>query len=192
MKSTYYLVAGLLFTISLSVSALAQSAPGKFVLINTAGFYDEKAGITKLVAAEKTLDLEFANQIKALQADSDKVQAIAVELQRMQTLQPTEANRAAMTTKQEEGERLQRQIDYKKPDLESVIAKRRDVLVRPIMEDVGKAIDEFGKKNAYGAIFDVSKMAESGALIYLADATNVTKEFVLFYNARAASVPIAK
>jgi len=179
-------VVSVLFAL-LSVSAFAQAAAGKIVLINTAAFYDEKAGITKLVNAEKLLDGEFTAKIKALQDGNARLQVISAEMQNMQKLPPAQFNQVAYTAKQDEGEQLQRKLGYDKTDLEGAIAKRRKVLISPISQDIGKAIDEFGKKNGYAAVFDVSKMGDSGALLFLAESADVTKEFITFYNARPAS-----
>lgn len=162
-----------------SVSAFAQATPIKMGLINTEVFYDDKIGITKLVSAQKQLDNEFANQIKGLQDGSTRLQGLSTEIQSNKTLTP-----AQVAAKRDEGERLQRELNYKKTELEAAIARRRQVLVTPISQDIGKGIDEFAKKNGYGAMFDVSKMAESGILLFLSESADVTKEFITFYNAR--------
>ncbi len=179
---------GTLMFIMCACAAFAQTAPAKIILINTDAFYDAKAGITKLVSANKQLDTEFAAQIKALQEGGARLQAIAKELENMQKLPTSQFNQTAYTTKQEEGERLQRQLNYNKTDLENAIKKRREVLVSPISADIGNAIGEFAKKNGFGVIFDVSKLADSGILLFLADSAEVTKEFIVFYNTRPTPV----
>lgn len=181
----------IVFVIVFSISLFAQATP-KSVLIYTAAFYDEKAGITKLVKASKEVDTEFAADIKALQDNNAKLQAIANELETLQRQASTAATQSAIAAKQEQGSALQRKVEYDKTELESKMKKSSDAKIGPITFDIGKAISEFGKKNGYGAIFDASKLEESGALIFLNDGTDVTKDFIAFYNARAASVPVAK
>ncbi len=176
-----------IFIACASVST-AQFAPARIALINTDGFYDQKAGITKLVNANKQLDTEFASQIKSMQDDGAKLQTIATELQNMQKLPRAVFNQASFNAKQEEGENLQRQLERKKTDLEDAINKRRKVLVTPISTDIGKAITEFGNKHGFGAIFDVNKLGESGVLLFLAESGDVTKDFIVFYNARKTPV----
>lgn len=171
---------------AISAFAQAQSAP-KIVLINTEAFFDEKSGITKLVAANKQLNLEFAPRVKGLQDGNTKLQSIASELENMRKLPANVFNQGSFSAKQEEGERLQRELNYNKTDLESAVTKRRQALIGPINGDIGKGIDEFSKKNGYGAVFDVSKLAETGVLLFLAETANVTKEFIVFYNARLAT-----
>ena len=187
MLKLRYCVSVFIVVVSVSYSAFAQAAPPKSVLLNTAAFYDEKAGIAKLVAAEKKLNADFATEIKALQDDNAKLAAIASELEKQPV---TAANQAAMLAKKEEGERLQRILPYNKANLEAKINKARETLIGPISFDIGKAISEFGKKNGYGAIFDASKLGESGALLFVGDSTDVTKDFIAFYNARSAAVPV--
>ncbi len=186
------IISAVFFTVLFSISTFGQTqiAP-KIMLINTEAFFDEKTGITKLVAANKKLNDEFAVQIKGLQDGSTKLQAIAQELENMRKLPPNVFNQTSFNAKQSEGETLQRQLNYNKSDLESVVSKRREILVGPINMDIGKGIDEFSRKNGYGAVFDVSKMAESGTLLFLADAANFTKEFIVFYNARPATTATA-
>ena len=175
-----------------AISALAQvpAAPPKIAFINTEAFYDDKAGITKLVTATKQLDAEFATQIKALEDGNTKLQGIAKELETMQKLPQAQFNQVAYTQKQDEGERLQRELTYKKTELESAYGKRRDALIGPISQDIGKGIDEFSKKNGYGVVLDISKLAQ--ALLYFGETAEVTKEFITFYNARPAAATTPK
>ncbi len=186
------ILSSVIFVIFFSISLCAQTAPPKSVLINTAAFFDEKAGITKLLAAQKQINGEFAAKIKAFQNDGAKIQAIAIEIQNLQKQPVTQAIQSAMAAKQDEGESLQRNVEFRKTELEAEMSKRREALIGPISFDIGKAISDFGKKNGYGAIFDASKLAESGALLFVADSVDITKDFISYYNARAASVPVAK
>ncbi len=192
MPKFHWFVTSFIFVICFSISVFAQTPPPKSVLINTAAFYDEKAGITKLVKAAKDLDAEFALEIKALRDNNARIQAIAKEIQDLQKQPDTPATQSAIAAKQEQGSSLQRKIEYDKTGLEAKINRARDAKIGPITFDIGKAIAEFGKKNGYGAIFDASKLEESGVLLFAAESTDITKEFIAFYNARAASAPIAK
>jgi Skp family chaperone for outer membrane proteins len=178
-----------LFLVILAVSAAAQSQPAsiKIAFMNTDAFYDDKIGITKIVVATKQLNNEFAAQFKALEDGGMKLQNIAKEIDTMRKLPQAQFNQTAYNSKQEEGERLQRELTYKKTELETAINKRRTALIAPISQDVGNAMDEFAKKNNYTVIFDVAKLGEAGTLLFLADSADVTKDFIAFYNARPAT-----
>lgn len=192
MSQIRIVLSSLVFVVFFAISMFAQTAPSRSVLINTSAFYDEKGGITKLIKAEKEVDAEFAGEIKTLQDKVNRVQALGAEIEAIQKQPATTATQATIATKQDEGAALQRKIEYDKTVLESKINKSREAKIAPITFDIGKAIAEFGKKNGYGAIFDASKMEETGALLFVADSTDITKDFIAFYNARAANVPVAK
>lgn len=177
---------------SASIFAQMQTANIKIAFIDTAGFYDEKAGITKLVNATKQLDTEFSARYKELQDGSTKLQTISKELENMQKLPQQQFNQTAYNTKRDEGERLQRDLNYKKTDYETAYNKRRTELITPISQDIGKAIDEFAQKNGYGVILDIGKFADAGSVLFFAQTADATKDFITFYNARPASAAASK
>lgn len=169
-----------------ALSALAQIpvSPPKIAFIDTGAFYDEKVGITKLVNANKQIDTEFAARIKELQDGGTKLQSIVKELDTMQKLPSAQFSQAAYVAKRDEAERLERDLNYKKTDLEAAINKRRNVLISPISQDIGKAIEEYAKKNGYGVVLDISKLGEVNTVLYFAETADTTKDFITFYNAR--------
>jgi len=190
MNTLRLTILALVFTTFLSISAMSQT--GRSVYVNTTVFYEDKVGITKLVTATKQIETDFAVRIKELRDGPAKLEAINRELENLSKLPPAQFNQTAYAAKREEGETLQRDLTYKKEDLERAIAKRRDQVVGPISREIGTAIDEFGAKNGYVAILDLSKMGESGALLFLAPASDVTKEFIQFFNARPATAAAPK
>ena len=51
----------------------------------------------------------------------------------------------------------------------------------PISADIGKAVQEFAKKNGYWMIMDATKL---DGILSIDDNADVTKPFITFYNAR--------
>lgn len=191
MKVVSSIFSAFILALVFSAAASAQAAP-KFGFVNTSAFGDSKAGITKLINANKQIDTEFAGRLKELQDGNTKLQAIANELQNMQKLPPAQFNQTAYSNKADEGDRLQRDLNYKKQDLERDVPKRRDALIGPITSDILKALDEYATKNGYTAVFDASKLVENGALLTLANSADITKDFITFYNARPAGTAAPK
>lgn len=194
MNKRIFAILPAFFVLLISVSIFAQTQTGsiKIAFIDTAGFYDEKAGITKLVNANKQLNTEFSAKLKELQDGSTKLQTISKELESMQKLPQQQFNQTVFETKRDEGERLQRDLNYKKTEYETAYNKRRTELITPISEDIGKAIDDFAKKNGYGIILDIGKFADAGTVLYFTQAADSTKDFITFYNARPASAAAPK
>lgn len=172
-----------------SASAFTQTAAAKIAFINSEAFYEEKAGITKLVNALKQLEREFAPKNQELTGLNNKLAAITTELQNMQKLPAAQFNQVAFNTKREEGESLKREFDYKKTEAENAVAKRRSTLIGPISQEIGKAIDEYAKKNGYTVILDPSKLSE--AMLHYAEGADSTKDFIAFFNAKTPAAPAA-
>lgn len=194
MNKINLIISAIFLTGLLAVSSFAQTQPAtvKIGLMNSDAFYNDKTGITKLITANKQLDTEFGTRIKELEDGNTKLQGIATELQNMQKLPQPQFNQTAYNTKQDEGERLQRELSYKKTELETAINKRRAVVLGPINQEIGKAIDEFAKQKGFGVIFDIAKMADAGAVLFFGDAADSTKEFIAFFNARPATTAAPK
>lgn len=179
-----------LIAIVFSVSTFAQpAAAAKIAFINSEAFYDEKAGVTKLVNALKQLEREFAPKNQELTGLNTRLGTIATELQNMQKLPAAQFNQVAFNTKREEGESVKREFEYKKTVAENDVAKRRGSLIGPISQEIGKAIDEYAKKNGYSVILDPSKLSE--AMLHYAEGADSTKDFITFFNAKPQATPSA-
>ena len=188
MKKISYVILAVLFAILFSLSVFAQpAAPLKIALINTNAFGDEKAGITKYVGAVKTINAQFALVQSELETMNNRLNTLAKEIQTAREQAASgkvPVDEKATQAKVDEAEKLQRDIKFKSEDAKARYEKQQQVILGPVMDDIGKGIDEFAKKNGFGAIFDVSKLADNGVLLFLADGADVTKEFIAFYNAR--------
>ena len=152
----------------------------KIAYVDTSAFNDEKTGITRFVAALKSLQREFQPRQAELQGIDTRLKAIADEISKTRAV----ADPKAIQLKQEEGERLQRELEYKKKDYEAAAAKRYEEVVGPISADIGNAINAFAKQRGITMILDVSKpsMVES---ILTADPTmDVTVAFIADYNSK--------
>lgn len=184
MKNLKLLAFGSAILIIFSISAMSQTSgtplPSKIGWIDTAMFSDEKAGVTKFVNALKALDAEFKPKVSELEGIQAKLKTISDALQKP-------ANPAVpqdLQAKRDEGERLQREFEFKKKEFEAGYGKRRNEVISPLTADILKVMQEFAKQKGYAAIFDIGALAQTNALLVLEPAVDITKEFVAFYNAR--------
>ena len=187
MKKFGFIAAALMFVFTFGATAFGQTQPPtKIGWIDTGAFSDEKEGIVKYVNAYKSLSNEVKPRETELVGIQTKIQNIAKELQ---TPPPAgvPVNQQAMATKREEGERLARELEFKKKEYDAFVQKRGGEILGPLNADIGKAIADFGKQKGYVAILDIGKLADAGAILHLDAGANVTKEFVTFYNARPAA-----
>jgi Skp family chaperone for outer membrane proteins len=168
----------LVFAGILLLSAMATRAQGNRVgVINSEVFYDQKAGIVRLNKAIDALNAEFKSKADALNAKETRLLKLSDELRNY-----TGADRER---KVEEAQKLQRDANFEREDLKSRYQRREEVLLTPIRQDIGNALNEFAKQKGFTALFDISKDT-TGFLLWVDQASveSTTSEFVRFYNAR--------
>ena len=191
MKRLFTFALTAVFTVLLAAAAFGQAAPAtKIGWIDTGAFADEKEGVTKYINALKALDTEMRPKVTELTNIQNRVKAIADDLNK-----PVPANvpvdQKAIAAKQEEGQKLQRDFEYKKKEYDAQVEKRSAEVLGPVSADISKAIQEFAKQKGYAVVLDIAALANANAILALDPASNITKEFVTFYNARPAATATA-
>ena len=168
--------------------AAPQAAPAtaiavpdtKIALINTAEFGDEKTGITRYVNAVKTVQREFLPKNTELTTIQTRINTLADEISKLSGAAVVDPK--TIQAKQDEGERLQRDLKYKKDQAQADFQKRYQEVVSPISADIGKAIDQFALQNRITMVLDPSKFEV--AILTVNPAMDVTRAFITVYNAR--------
>ncbi|HVE57301.1 MAG TPA: OmpH family outer membrane protein [Pyrinomonadaceae bacterium] len=188
MKTFRLIAVSVVFAAIFAVSALAQTTAGKIGLINTQAFDDDKAGITKYVAALNSLETEFKPTFTDLQTLGTKIQALQKEIQDLQAKANSNVpiDQKTVSAKLEEYDKLTREYKFKEEDAKARYQRREAAVMGPIRLDIGNAIQEYTKKNGYLLILDPSK-DQTGLILGLDEAADVTKQFIVFYNARPAT-----
>lgn len=178
----------------LSVSAIAQTAPaaGKIAVINTYLFGEDKTGITKYINAVNALNTEFKPLDAELQTMVTRYQALVKEIQTLSDQAAANGGKVpidpkAAQAKVDEKEKLERDIKFKQEDAKSRFEKRQQAVLGPVLQDIYKAVQEFSDQKGYLMILDISKMADADIIMALDKKADVTKDFIVFYNARPAT-----
>lgn len=192
MKKFGFIAAAFLFVFVLGATAFGQvPVQTKIGWIDTSAFNDEKGGIVKYVNAYKALSNEVKPRETELVGIQTKIQTISAELQKMTENKAVPFDEKAAYAKKDEGERLARELEFKKKEYDAFVQRRGGEILGPLNADIGKAISDFGKQKGYVAIFDIEKLAQAGAILHLEESANVTKDFIAFYNARPAAATAA-
>jgi len=189
---TFRLIAVFAFAAIFAVSTFAQTAPAyKIGVINTAAFDADKVGIAKYVTAANSLETEFKPVMSELQTMATRLQALEAELRKAQEARTNPgvpvAGGANLQAKADEYEKLGRELKFKQEDAKARYERREQVVLAPIRQDIGNAIQEFTKKNGYALILDAAKLDGAGLLLGFDEKYDVTKEFITFYNSRPAT-----
>ena len=189
MKTFRLIAVSAIFAAIFAVSAFAQTA-AKIGLINTQAFDDDKVGITKYVAALNSLDTEFKPVYTELQTMQTNLLALQKELNGYKEILDKGGkipiSDADVNKKVEALDKMDRELKFKTDDAKVRYQRREAAVLGPIRQDIGNAVQEYTKKNGYVLIIDVSK-DQTGMILGLDEAADVTKQFILFYNARPAT-----
>lgn len=190
MKTLRLIVVSFALAAIFAVSAFAQTtASSKIGLINTQAF-DSKEGITKYINAMNALEKEFQPDNTALQTMGTKIKTLQTEIQNLQKQVQdgkVPVDEKTVNAKLEEYDKLTREIKFKEDDAKARFARREQIVMSPVRQDIGKAIQDFATQKGYTIILDAAKLDNAGLILALDGKSDITKEFITFYNARPAT-----
>lgn len=166
-----------------AASASAAVPDTKIAYIDTSEFADEKTGINRYVTQMKTLEREFKPRQDELTNMQARIKTIADEISKLTTgggASPVDPK--TIQAKQDEGERLGRDLKYKKEQADADFAKRYQEVIRPVSQDIMNALNQFAQQRGITMILDISRMGE--AVLTVNPAMDVTRAFIAEYNAK--------
>ncbi len=189
MKRFSTVAVSLVFAAIFAVSASAQTGVLKVVVINTLAF-DGKDGIVKYTNAMTALDKEVAPLEAELQGLTTKYTNLGKELQALQTqiaAGKVPVDQSSAQAKAEEYASLELTIKRKQEDGKKMYERRQAAVMAPLLQDIGKAMQDFSTAKGYDLILDASKMDQAQLLLAFNPVkVDVTKEFITYYNALPA------
>ena len=190
MKSARLIILGILVGAMFTVSAFAQTSTGKVGVINTSAFTVKKGGITKYVAQQEKLNAEFKPVNDEINSIINKINALKLELKKLQDAirkdPKTPIKAETVNAKVEEHDRLVRQYNFKAEEVKVNFSNRSQALLDPITADIFKAIQDYAKEKGFVAIWDINQLRKTNTVLAMNDQTNVTADFIKYYNARPA------
>ncbi len=197
MKRFTLLTVSAVFALFFAVSTFAQAgavpAAAKIGWLDTGAFADEKEGVTKYLAGLKALDIEMKPKVTELQTMQARLKTISEELTKAQN-SPANVpiDQKAIQAKQYEGQSLQSTFDFKKKEYEAALEKRSGEVLGPISADISKSIQDYAKLKGYAVVLDINALAQQNAILALDATANITKDFIIYYNGKAATATTAK
>jgi Skp family chaperone for outer membrane proteins len=164
-----------------TVRAATATVPDtKIALVDTTQFGDEKAGITRYVNAVKAVQREFLPRNTELLNLQNRIKAIADEITKLRGNPVVDPS--SVQLKQDDGERLQRELKYKKEQADADFEKRYTEVVGPVSTAIGKALDQYAAQHSLTMILDISKLLP--AVLTVNPAMDVTQAFITEYNSK--------
>ena len=153
-------------------------AEGKFAIIDTEAFGDQKDGIKRLVAAFQTVEREFKPRRDEITNLKTRYDALVKEVNDTKAV----AAPAALQAKADQAQQLEIEIKRKQEDGQKALDKRVQELTGPVYQDVGNALQAYAKARGLSVVFDVSKM--QGVVMVVDGAIDITNAFIAEYNQR--------
>lgn len=161
--------------------AAAPAAAGvpqtRIAFVNTEAFGDEKVGIARYVAALKGVEREFQPRQSELSAMQTRINSLNEEVTR---LNAERAAQTAIQAKVDESQRMQLELKRMSEDAQAAFDRRTDEVMKPIIQDIGKALDQFAAQRSVTVMLDISKIAS--AVLALNPAADLTMAFIADYN----------
>ena len=152
----------------------------KIALVDTGMFGDEKVGIKRYLNAVKTVQTALQPQMTELNTLQSRLKAVAEEITKLSG--NAVVSPQTIQAKRDEGERLQRELKYKKEQADADFEKRYNEIVGPISTDIGKALDQYASQHGLTMILDISKLAP--AVLTANPAMDITQAFIAQYNSK--------
>jgi Skp family chaperone for outer membrane proteins len=167
-------------------------AEGRFAVVDTDAFTDQKQGIRRLVAAFQTVEREFKPRRDELQQLQTRYEALAKQISDTQKV----SDQKALASLADQAETLKTDIEQKQAAGQKALDKRVKELTEPIYQDIGNALQAFARGRGISVVFDISKMQGVVMLINPAG-VDITDAFIADYNQRnpastASTTPPAK
>lgn len=185
-----------LFAASGSAQVAAQPAASyKIVVINTA-LFDGKDGITRYNNAMNGLDTEFKPVETKIQGMVTRYNTLGAEIKKIQDAIGTPGgppiNQEQANAKVAEYQTLEKNIKREQEDAKANFERRQQSVLGPLLQEIGKAMQEFANQKGYDLILDAAKLDNAGLILAFNPAkVDVTKDFITFFNARPATAATA-
>jgi Skp family chaperone for outer membrane proteins len=181
----FYLQAVLVLLASFApVAAQGNSTPtgpqatSKIAVIFSGAFQDAKNGIARFAAAITKLNGEFQKTQDDLTATAARLRTQQDEITKMQ--QSPTATPAQIQARIEQLDQAKKDYQRKGEDAQAAYQRRRNELLMPLQEDVGKALDAFAQARGITMVLDGSQVP----IIYAIEGIDITRAFIADYNSK--------
>jgi Skp family chaperone for outer membrane proteins len=150
----------------------------KMAVIYSEYFQDAKTGIARFIVTMNKLNAEFQKVQDELTQTAEKLRQAQEEINKLQQTPGTTP--AQIQGKIDTLDQQKREYTRKGEDAKAQYQKRYQELFLPLQDDVGKALDAYGKARGITMIIDGSQTP----LLYAAESMDITKAFISDYNSK--------
>lgn len=156
-------------------AAGGTGAEGKLAYINTAAF---SASINELKVKIDTLNSEFEPKKKEVQSDEDYLNNLKNKIN-------TQGSTVSVQVRNqwvEEATDKEKLLTRKKEDYNAMGQKRVAEITQPVYDKVGKFLETYCQQRGIVMVLDGGAAQQAGILLFAAQATDITEDFIKEYN----------
>jgi Skp family chaperone for outer membrane proteins len=152
---------------------------GKVAVIFSAAFQDQKQGIAKFGVLATKLNGEFQKTQDDLNQTAKTIQTLQDEIKRLQ--ETAGSDQRTVQTKVQQLDQMKKDYQRRGEDGQAAYQRRRQEIFTPLQEDVGKALDVYGKARGITLILDASQLE---GILFAAETIDITRAFIAEYNSK--------
>ena len=150
------------------------AAPGNIAVIDSAAFSNDKAGITRVMNAMKTLEAKFQPLRTELRGMRDRLTTARADIEKKRAIQDQR-----MTAQQiEAADQLELQIKRKAEDAQASYQKESLAALEPLQKDILTALTAYSQSKGITLLIDINRVP----VVYSAPTIDITKDFIADYN----------
>jgi len=195
------------FRIILAVAALAAfailaqtqtrpaPAPTNVAIIDSSAFSDDKAGISRVMAAMQQIETKFQPLRTEIRGMRERLNTMRSDIQKKRQVQDPK-----LTAQQtDDADRLEVEIKRKAEDAQASYQRESLAMLDPLQKDIGTALTAYAQSRGINLLIDANRVP----IVYAAASLDITKDFIADYNrthpagaapapARPATTPAAR
>ena len=150
------------------------AAPGNIAVIDSAAFGSEKAGITRVMNAMKTLETKFQPLRTELRGMRDRLTTMRADIEKKRSIQDQRTTAQQI----EAADQLEVQIKRKAEDAQASYQKESLAAMEPLQKDIFTALTTYSQSKGISLLIDVNRVP----VIYSAPTIDITRDFIADYN----------
>jgi Skp family chaperone for outer membrane proteins len=162
-------------------TSAAQTAPkgpltkGKVAVMNTDVLQEQ---IVEFRTRLEALNRQFEPQVKELQGLGERINALETTIQTQRDI----LGATKIAELSEQLDRMKRDYQRKKEDLEAQGSRQKEVALRPLNEKLSKFAADYTARKGILILFDLGNALESNTLVWFDSRLDVTQDFINEYN----------
>lgn len=150
------------------------AAPGSIAVIDSAAFGAEKAGITRVMNAMKTLEAKFQPLRTELRGMRDRLTTMRADIEKKRAIQDQRTTAQQI----EAADQLEVQIKRKAEDAQASYQKESLAAMEPLQKDIFTALTTYSQSKGISLLIDINRVP----VIYSAPTIDITRDFIADYN----------